>query len=133
MRNGNAPAAAAAAAAFTQEIKDVFSIWTQAWNDGDLEGYLKAYAESEQTRYCSGSKVVRGKAAIANLYRQRGASGQLTVVEFEAQAVGALDGIVFGQFELVTDDDGATYTGAFTVHVQKINGAWRIMSDHSAA
>jgi ketosteroid isomerase-like protein len=122
--------------AFTQEVQAAFGGWTASWNAGDLEGYLAAYADSDQTRYCAGSKVIRGKEKIASHYREHGASGHLSVVEFEAQAMGdagnVCDGLVFGQFELVKED-GTRHTGAFTVHVRKINGLWRILSDHSAS
>jgi ketosteroid isomerase-like protein len=121
---------------FTQEVQIAFQGWTEKWNAGDLEGYLAAYADSDQTRYCSGSKMIRGKENIAAHYRERGTSGHLSVVYFEAQAMGGdnslNDGLVFGQFELVLED-GTRHTGAFTVHVRKINGLWRILSDHSAS
>jgi ketosteroid isomerase-like protein len=120
---------------FTQEVQAAFGGWTEKWNAGDLEGYLAAYADSDQTRYCAGSKVIRGKENIAAHYRERGTSGHLSVVDFEAQAMGRdnlNDGLVFGQFELVLED-GTRHTGAFTVHVRKINGLWRILSDHSAS
>jgi hypothetical protein len=129
---------ATATDAFTQEVQAVFRGWTEKWNAGDLEGYLAAYADSDQTRVCGGSKVIRGKEKSAAHYREQGgASGQLSVVEFEAQGIGGIeglnvnDGLVFGQFELVLED-GTRHTGAFTVHVQKIDGLWRILSDHSA-
>jgi ketosteroid isomerase-like protein len=117
---------------FTEELRAVFAGWTAKWNAGDLEGYLAAYADSDQTRYCAGSKVLRGKENIAAHYRERGVSGHLTVVDFEGQAMGESDGLVFGQFELVLED-ATRHTGAFTVHVRKINGLWRILSDHSAS
>lgn len=122
--------------AFTQEVQAAFKGWTERWNAGDLEGYLAAYADSDETRYCSGSKAIRGKENIAAHYRERGTVGRLSVVEFEAQAMGGddtlqvNDGLVFGQFELVLED-GTRHTGAFTVHVRKLNGLWRILSDHS--
>jgi hypothetical protein len=119
---------------FTQELQAVFGGWTEKWNSGDLEGYLEAYQDSDQTRYCAGSKVIRGKENIAAHYREQGAYGHLSVVDFEAQAMGdnLNDGLVFGQFELVLEDE-TRHPGAFTVHVRKINGLWRILSDHSAA
>jgi ketosteroid isomerase-like protein len=123
-----------AATAFTQEVLAAFAGWTERWNTGDLEGYLAAYADSDQTRYCAGSKVIRGKENIAAHYRERGTSGHLSVVQFEAEAMGDNldDGLVFGQFELVMEDE-TRHAGAFTVHVRKIKGLWRILSDHSAS
>jgi ketosteroid isomerase-like protein len=122
-------------ASFTQEVRAAFGGWIEKWNAGDLEGYLAAYADSDQTRYCAGSKVIRGKEKIAAHYRERGISGYLSVMEdFEAEAMGDNfnDGLVFGQFELVLED-WTRHTGAFTVHVRKLNGLWRILSDHSAS
>jgi ketosteroid isomerase-like protein len=63
-----------AATAFTQEVQAAFAGWTEKWNAGDLEGYLAAYADSDQTQYCAGSKVIRGKENIAAHYRERGTS-----------------------------------------------------------
>jgi ketosteroid isomerase-like protein len=121
-------------ASFTQEVRAAFGGWTEKWNAGDLEGYLAAYADSDQTRYCAGSKVIRGKENIAAHYREQGTSGHLSLVDFEAGTMGDNfnDGLVFGQFVLVLED-GTRHTGAFTVHVRKLNGLWRILSDHSAS
>ncbi len=122
----------------SSEISKSFGEWTDAWNKGDIEGYLDGYSDIPSVRYVSGKKVTKGKENIANLFRDRGARGRLTLVHFETDCISDLDAVCFGQYRLVEcnndgpDDEGKTHEGCFTVHVRKIEGSWKIISDHSS-
>ena len=122
------------------EIRTCFDKWTNAWNEGNIEGYLDGYADSPSVRYVSGKKVTKGKDNIVSLFQERGARGVLKLVHFESECVSASDAVCFGQYRLVEctggddghDDIKETHEGCFTVHVRKINGSWKIISDHSS-
>ena len=96
-------------------------------------------------RYVSGKQVTRGKHNIVKLFQTRGARGFLSVVHFELESISDLDAVCFGQYHLVEKSDSATaksgdslesdenvHEGCFTVHVRKIKGSWKIVSDHSS-
>jgi len=46
------------------------------------------------------------------------------------QILSADHALVFGRFTLKREADSPT--GLFTLHLQKIDGAWKIMSDHTS-
>lgn len=121
--------------AMVTSIRTAFDGWGAAWNNGDLEGYLEGYWDSEQTRYVSNAQVVRGKAAIVAGYRSRfprsEALGTLALQHIEVEAIGEQDALIFGVMAHTLDE--TTREVAFTVHVRQIDGTWRIVSDHSAA
>jgi uncharacterized protein (TIGR02246 family) len=117
-----------------QAVRDTFDAWNTAWNSGDLEGYLAGYWDSDQTRYVSNTRVIRGKAAIAESYRARFPSpemmGHLTLVELEVEPMGSSDALAFGVVQLIRQAD--VFNGVFTVHVRHIDGAWLMVSDHTS-
>lgn len=129
----------------TNEIQSAFEEWTNAWNNHDIDGYLDGYADIPSVRYVSGKQVTRGKHNIVKLFQTRGARGFLSVVHFELESISDLDAVCFGQYHLVEKSDSATaksgdslesdenvHEGCFTVHVRKIKGSWKIVSDHSS-
>ena len=118
------------------EIRKAFDQWKSAWNEGNIDGYLDGYADDiPSVRYVSDKKVTIGKDNIAKLFRERGARGMLTLVHFESECVSESDALCFGQYRLVEcagDDSKGMHEGCFTVHVRKILGSWKIVSDHSS-
>ena len=117
-----------------QPIRDAFAAWGAAWNSGDLEGYLTAYRDSDQTRYISNGKVIQGRAAIVSAYRARfpepAMLGQLAVKQLEVELMGDQDALVFGLWHLQREDFSGS--GAFTVHVRCFDGRWLIVTDHTS-
>jgi ketosteroid isomerase-like protein len=118
------------------EIKSAFGQWTDAYNRGNIEGYLEGYADLPTIRYVSGKNVIIGKEEICKVFKEKGTKGFLELVHFEAECFGA-NAICFGKYKLTEDlKDGKekeiVHEGCFTVHVQKLNGQWKIISDHSS-
>jgi len=118
------------------EIKASFDEWTKAWNVGDINGYLQCYANSTSVRYVSGKEVVVGKENISKLFEERGAKGRLCLVHFESDCVSDTDAVCFGKYQLVENDsedhEEKVHEGCFTVHLRRIEGYWKILSDHSS-
>eukprot|EP00979_Chaetoceros_neogracilis_P003699 scaffold656_cov271-Chaetoceros_neogracile.AAC.9 len=125
------------------EIKACFDEWTKSWNEGDINGYLQGYADSPSVRYVSGKKVVVGKDNVSKLFQERGASGKLSLLHFESDCVSDIDAICFGKYQLIESDGGSSeddhekekekiHEGCFTVHLRRMEGFWKIISDHSS-
>ena len=116
-------------------IRALFQEGTAAWNRGDLEAYLAGYWDSEKTRFTSGSRVLRGKKAIAAMFRSRFPSreqmGTFNVTNLEIQLLGDEDALVFGEW--VHTVAGKDRRGAFTVHLARLDGAWVVVSDHTSS
>ena len=124
-----------------KEIQICFDSWTKAWNEGNTEAYLKAYADLPSIRYVSGTNITIGKENIVKLITSRGgAKGILSIhPPFTIEILpNHNDAICFGQYELELPNDNDTTTpaakqnGCFTTHLRKIEGSWKILSDHSS-
>lgn len=117
------------------EIRSVLAEQDAAWNRGDIPAFMKDYWQSENLRFASGGKVNRGYEVTLNGYLTRypdkAAMGQLSFTDLEIQMMSATDALVFGRWELLRDADKPG--GLFTLHMRKIDGAWKIMSDHTSS
>jgi len=104
----------------------------EAWNRGDLDGYLSGYWDSEKTRWTSGGTVLYGKEAIAAAYKARYPSskemGSIETAHMETEVLSETDAIVFGH--QVHTVGGKNWMGIFTVHLRKTDGGWFVVSDH---
>ena len=118
----------------TQAVRDAFEQWSTAWNNGDLEGYLAGYHDADDIRWVRDTRIVRGKTDIAAMYRSSFSTpeqmGHLALTHLEVTPVGDADAVVFGTIEYTVNDQRST--AAFTAHLRKIDGAWLILSDHTA-
>ena len=116
-------------------IREVFEDGCAAWNQGDLDGYLSGYWDSDNTLWISGGSLTRGKKAIEAAYKARFSTpeqmGKLTLTELEIDVLTDTDAIAFGGWRLVIEDKLAE--GFFTVQLKKIEGTWLYVSDHSSA
>ena len=113
----------------------MFEAGCAAWNRGDLEGYLAAYWDSDQTLWISSGSLRRGRAAIVEAYKSRFSNlqqmGKLTLDELEIDVLTPADAIAFGRWRLGLE--GKSSEGFFTVQLKKIEGTWFYISDHSSA
>ena len=131
-----------------ESVQEAFARWTSAWNRQDVEAYIDAYWDSDQTRYVGADKVYYGKGTIAQGIRDRGIRGHLSTHDMQISAMGndddSAEALVFAWFRLAVppEDENnndskneTVYHGVFTVHVRRIgpNQEWKIISDHSSA
>lgn len=122
-------------AAIDAEIRTVLAAQDGAWNRGDIPAFMQDYWKSEDLRFASGGKVNRGYQATLDGYLTRypdkATMGTLSFTDLEIQAMSATDALVFGRWELQRAEDKPG--GLFTLHMRKINGEWKIMSDHTSS
>jgi hypothetical protein len=138
------------------EVTAAFEIWNNAWNRGDLNGYLDAYWDSAETRYVSETLknvdgvdncVVLGRSTINRVFTdvfertksflakqpsKKGKVGYLSLKQLEITPAGSVDAIVFGEFQLEMTD-AITRGGLFTIHVRKVERKWVIISEHATS
>lgn len=132
------PAAArpvAAARPAPELIRAVLTAQAAAWNDGDLEAFMNGYWKNPSLRFVSGTAVTKGWAQTLARYRERyGVGAQLGRLSFDGLDVQMLTdevAIVVGRFALARA--GGLDSGAFTLVMQRFDGVWRIVHDHTAA
>lgn len=108
---------------------------TEAWNEGDLEGFLAPY--SEETTYVGSSGMVRGKDELRETYQGNyWASGtptsELNFSDIEVRPLGSDHALLTGKYLLFDDAGVLTGEGPFTLIYERTDEGWRIIHDHSS-
>jgi ketosteroid isomerase-like protein len=117
-------------------IQMVLDDQVNAWNKGDLRGFMKGYWESEQLTFFSGNMRATGwKATLARYqkkYQGEGKDmGRLSFEELSIESLGPDNALVRGRFRLQIKD--ARPTGLFTLVLRRTRTGWRILHDHTSS
>ena len=117
--------------------RDVHSLlMTQqaAWNSGDIPGFMEGYWRSEDLVFTSGGRVRRGFDAALAGYEAgytRETMGRLEFSNLEYTLVSEQAVLVLGRWALHGLKEPSS--GVFTLLVRKIDGAWRVVHDHTSS
>jgi len=117
------------------QIRGLLAEQAAAWNQGDIEGFMQGYWNSEQLRFASGDSVSYGWAAADRRYHarypNRAAMGRLEFSGLEVELPAPDAAIVFGHWALQRAHDRPH--GLFTLVLRKTAEGWRITRDHTSA
>jgi beta-aspartyl-peptidase (threonine type) len=107
----------------------------EAWNRGDLDGFMAGYWNDEGLFYISGGKSVQGwnalKERYAKAYQGEGKEmGKLKFDELHVEPLGADAALVRGKWEVTTSKE--TVDGWFTLVFRKFPDGWKIVHDHTS-
>ncbi len=116
--------------------RSVLDAQVEAWNRGDLDGFMATYWRSPDLVFCSGATVTRGWDETRARYRRRYQSeghemGRLRFDGLELIPLGADAALARGAWRLHMTD-GKEPNGLFTLLLRRIDGAWRIVYDHTS-
>ncbi len=107
-----------------------------AWNRRDLAAFVGDYAPDSGTTFVSGGHVRHGFAWIRRNYEPTFAPGathdSLRFAEVEARALGDDFILATARFTLFRGDS-VTSSGPFTLILQRMNGQWKIVHDHTSS
>ncbi len=116
-------------------VLEVLDAQVEAWNDGDIEGFMAGYLRSEELRFTSGSEVRRGWRHTLERYREtypdRAAMGSLAFEDLDVRVLSEHAAMVFGRFRLTRESDEPT--GLFTLLVERHGEQWLIVADHTSS
>ncbi len=116
-------------------IRDLLSAQAEAWNRGDIDGFMDGYWKSDQTTFSGSSGVFRGWQALLERYRRnypdRAAMGRLTFSDLEITMLSRGAALVLGRWQLETATGHPG--GVFTLVLRKFPQGWRIIHDHTSA
>lgn len=131
------PIGAAAEGPASPTASSVLDAQVEAWNRGDLEGFMAGYWRSPDLVFCSGSTVTKGWDETLARYRKRYQSegremGKLRFDAIEVILLGEDAALARGAFRLHMTD-GQEPHGLFTLLLRRIDGAWRIVHDHTSS
>jgi ketosteroid isomerase-like protein len=120
-----------------KQIRQTLSAQVDAWNEGDIRGFMEGYVRSEELRFASGNSSFRGWQATFDRYQKsydsREKMGRLKFSDLEIQVVSQEFAEVFGRFHLTRDAAVGDAEGLFTLLMQKSDGRWLVLHDHTSA
>jgi len=116
-------------------IRAVLEAQRDAWNRGDIEGYMDGYARSPDTVFVSGDNINRGWQTVLDRYKKnynsREKMGTLTFSDLEITLVGNDAAIVLGRWHLKRASDEPH--GRFTLIFRNTKQGWKIVHDHTSS
>ena len=117
------------------EINNLLDKQVAAWNAGNLEKFMETYWNSEKLVFVGSRGPTYGWQATLDNYKKsypnKTAMGKLNFKILDISKIDKKTVFVIGRFELTRDI--GDLAGHFTLVIQKINGQWLIVSDHSSA
>ncbi len=117
-----------------EKILTLLDTQTQAWNRGDLEGFMKGYWENDSLRFIGKSGITYGYINTLNNYKRgypdTAAMGKLQFTILVVKKLSARYYEVVGKWYLKRSIGDVS--GHYTLLLRKINSKWVIVSDHSS-
>jgi ketosteroid isomerase-like protein len=119
----------------TSEIQNVIHAQQDAWNRGDIDGFMDGYWRSENTVFVSGDNITRGWQKVLDRYKakysDRAKMGTLTFSDLEITPLSNESAIALGSWKLKRANDAPH--GRFTLIFRKFPEGWKIIHDHTSA
>ena len=115
-------------------IRKVLAAQNDAWNRGDIDGFMKGYWENDSLMFIGKSGVTYGWTNTLNNYKRgypdTASMGKLIFTLIQVKRLSKEYYHITGKWFLKRSvgDVGGHYTLVF----RKINGQWVIISDHSS-
>ena len=119
------------------EVKAVWTAQTDAWNRGDLDGFMAAYWKSPDLVFFGNGSETRGWQPTLDRYRasyqgEGKHMGTLDFPQLDFKVLGPEAVLARGRWRLKMPD-GKESTGMTSVIFQKLPEGWRMVHDHSSA
>ena len=116
-------------------IRAVIEAQRDAWNRGDIAGYMDGYARSADTVFISGDSVTHGWQTVLERYQKgydtREKMGVLTFSDLELNGLSADAVAVSGRWHLKRTKDEPH--GRVTLIFRRTRAGWRIIHDHTSS
>ena len=117
------------------EITQTLQNQARAWNAGDIDLFMEDYWQSADLRFASGGDINKGWdvtiARYKSRYPDKAAMGKLAFTDLDVEILSPVNALVFGRWRLTRENDSPN--GLFTLHVKKVDGDWKIVSDHTSS
>lgn len=118
------------------DVTSVIAHQAEAWNRGDLAGYMAGYANTPDLVFTSGGNIRLGWQDAFDHYRAKYATdptkmGHLEFEVLRVDPVGADGAIVLGKWDLTGSEHPGH--GVFSLAFERRPEGWRIIHDHTSA
>ena len=115
-------------------IRAILSKQSTAWNEGNIEGFMKGYWENDSLMFIGKKGLTYGWKNTLNNYKKNypdaKAMGQLIFTIIKLKPLSNQYQEVIGKWHLKREE--GDLEGHFTLLFQKIKGVWVIVMDHSS-
>ncbi|HET6670553.1 MAG TPA: nuclear transport factor 2 family protein [Pyrinomonadaceae bacterium] len=122
-------------AKISSAVRAVLDAQRDAWNRGDVAGYMDGYARSADITFISGDNLSRGWQTVHDRYQRnynsREKMGTLTFSDLETTVLNADTAMVLGRWHLQRSNDEPH--GRFTLIFRRTKQGWRIIHDHTSS
>ena len=121
----------------TETLTAALHASAEAWNRGDIEGFLAPYLDDPSLTFVGGDGVVRGFETLRSRYGAgyfaQGLPDRLRFTELEVRPLGDSHAVMLGRYILEARAGGAvTSSGIFTLLWGRTADGWRILHDHTS-
>ena len=106
-----------------------------AWNKGDLAGYVSGFKDSPNTLFIT-NQIFRGFAGLLDQYKRdypnRAAMGILAFSDLEVHPLDENFAVVTGRYRLERGKkEGGNAEGLFSLVFENTDNGWKIVVDHT--
>lgn len=116
-------------------VRAVIDAQRDAWNRGDVAGYMDGYARNADITFISGDSHTRGWQTVHDRYQKnynsRAKMGTLTFSDLETTVLSPDSVMVLGRWHLQRTNDQPH--GRFTLIFRHTREGWRIIHDHTSS
>ena len=117
----------------TAKIRATMDKQKNAWNQGNIEGFMAAYWKSDQFTFHGGAKQLKGWDQLLAMYKKNYAGekmGTLDFTDIEIKIISADYAYVLGRWSVTVKD--SKKEGLFTLIFRRFGKDWKIIHDHSS-
>ncbi|MCB1121118.1 MAG: DUF4440 domain-containing protein [Verrucomicrobiae bacterium] len=118
-------------------ILSVLNEQVEAWNRAGIPDFMETYVKGDALRFSSGGNVRRGWQSTFERYQKSypnpEAMGHLNFEDLEVLLLSDQWAEVHGRYRLRRSGDYSNATGLFTLLLQRTDGGWKILHDHTSA
>jgi len=117
------------------QIKLQMKFQEENWNIGNIEGFMQAYWKSDSLLFVGAKGPTYGWLKTLSNYKMaypdKAAMGKLNFELIDLKILSDNYAYMLGSWELKREKD--TLGGHFSLLWQKIDGEWKIVSDHTSS
>jgi len=115
-------------------IEGILSTQQKAWNEGNVEEFMKGYWHSEELTFSGSNGVSRGFEAVRERYHRnypdRQTMGKLDFSGLEFHFLGKDGALILGRWHLTREKGDVG--GVFSLVFQRFPEGWKIIHDHTS-
>jgi len=115
-------------------IRNILNEQTNAWNSGNLEGFMNGYWQDDSLMFIGKSGITYGWQQTLNNYKKgypdTAAMGKLQFDILQVKRLSAICFFIVGKWNLTRSI--GNIGGHFTLLFKKVKNKWVIVADHSS-